>query len=163
MDKDNEVKLFVAKYSDYKDKYQDHLFQQYKLYIESVEKISDRRQESNKYFLTINTALLSLFGLSSKIDFIENGVELRLVIAILGCIISLIFWFLLRSYRQLNTGKFKVIHEIEQKLPVALYGYEWGELQEGKNWKVYFPFSHIELFIPSMFFVFYFVLIIFYI
>jgi len=60
-------------------------------------------------------------------------------------------WFLLRSYKQLNTGKFKVIHEIEKKLPLALYDFEWKILDEGKNRNTYFPFSHIEMIIPWVF------------
>ena len=70
---------------------------------------------------------------------------------LIGVIICCIFWFLLRSYKQLNTGKFQVIHEIEQKLPLALYGYEWKILDEGKRIEKYFPFSHIELIIPWVF------------
>jgi len=51
----------------------------------------------------------------------------------------------------LNTGKFKVLHKIESKLPLAIYEYEWEVLEEGKNKKVYYPFSHIELLIPWLF------------
>jgi len=73
------------------------------------------------------------------------------LVSVVGIIICGIFWFLLRSYKQLNTGKFKVIHEIEQKLPLGLYDYEWKVLREGKNSKVYFLFSHVEMIIPWVF------------
>ena len=75
----------------------------------------------------------------------------RALLALVGLIICVIFWVLLRSYKQLNTGKFKVIHEIEQRLPLALYNYEWKILEEGRNKKVYYPFSHVELLIPWVF------------
>jgi len=60
---------------------------------------------------------------------------------------------LIRSYKQLNTAKFKVLHEIEEKLVMNLHKYEWEILEEGKNYKVYYPFSHIEMLIPWIFFI----------
>jgi len=56
----------------------------------------------------------------------------------------------------MNSGKFKVIRQIEQNLPLALYDYEWKILGEGKNKKVYYSFSHIELLIPWVFGIIYF-------
>jgi hypothetical protein len=40
---------------------------------------------------------------------------------------------------------------MEQKLPISIYDYEWKILGEGKNKKLYFPFSHIEMVIPWVF------------
>lgn len=150
--------LFSQVKEDYGDEYEKHLFEQYKLYIESAEKISDRRQNANNYFITINTALITLLGLSFQVNFLENLSWLRSLLAGVGIIICIIFWYLLRSYKQLNTGKFKVIHEIEQHLPLAVYDYEWKILGEGKNKEIYYPFSHIELLIPWVFGVIYFIL-----
>ena len=155
MEQDNhpimETRLFQKSEKEYGDNYKSHLFEQYKLYIQSAEKISDRRQNANNYFITINTALISFLGLSFQIKLLENLGWIKSLLAILGIIICIIFWFLLRSYRQLNSGKFKVIHEIEKNLPLALYDYEWKILGEGKNKKLYYPFSHIELLIPWVF------------
>ena len=54
--------LFKADEKEYGQEYKNHLLSQYQLYIESVEKISDRRQNANNYFITINTVLISFFG-----------------------------------------------------------------------------------------------------
>ncbi len=143
--------LFSRKENEYGAAYKEHLFEQYKLYVESVEKTSDRRQHANNYFITINTALISLIGLSFQIKIFENLAWIKSVLALVGIIICVIFWFLIRSYKQLNTGKFDVIHEIEKHLPLALYKYEWEILGEGKDNKKYYPFSHIELLIPWVF------------
>ncbi|GIW64635.1 MAG: hypothetical protein KatS3mg092_0568 [Patescibacteria group bacterium] len=107
--------LFSKTEKEYGDKYKEHLFEQYKLYVESIEKTSDRRQQANNYFLTINTALISLIGLSFQFKVFENVNWIKALLAIVGIIICVVFWFLIRSYKQLNTGKFKVIHEIEKK------------------------------------------------
>ncbi len=143
--------LFSKKENEYGSDYKVHLFEQYKLYIDGVEKTSDRRQHANNYFITINTALISLIGLSFQIKIFENLAWIKSILAFVGIIICVIFWFLIRSYKQLNTGKFAVIHEIEKHLPLALYKYEWEILGEGKDNKKYYPFSHIELFIPWVF------------
>jgi hypothetical protein len=145
------IELFIEKENTYGDKYRDHLFEQYKLYCDSIEKISDRRQNANNYFITINTALITLFGLSFQINMLKSFGWFRPILAFVGIIICTIFWFLLRSYKQMNSGKFKVIHLIEQRLPLALYNYEWEILGKGKDKKIYFPFSHIELLVPWVF------------
>lgn len=150
--------LFSKTEKDYGDEYKTHLFEQYKLYIESAEKTSDRRQNANNYFITINTALISLIGLSFQIKCFENINWIKSFLSLVGIIICIIFWYLIRSYRQLNTGKFTVIHQIEENLPLAIYKHEWEVLGEGKEKSKYYPFSHIELLIPWVFGIIYTVL-----
>lgn len=142
--------LFIAKEKEYGDQYRSHLFEQYKIFVESAEKISDRRQHANNYFITINTALISFIGLSFQIKILQDIGWALILLPFIGIAICVIFWYLLRSYKQINTGKFKVIHEIEQRLPLALYDYEWEILDRGENPKVYYPFSHIELHLPKV-------------
>lgn len=146
-----EKKLLNKIPSDYSDNYYLHLFEQYKMYVVSAEKISDRRQNANNFFLTLNTVLISVIGLSFQVKAFDNISWSRLLLSVLGVLICIIFWFLLRAYKQLNFGKFKVIHEIEQLLPLAIYDYEWRILGKGKDKSKYYPFSHIELLIPLVF------------
>ncbi len=146
-----ENSLKAQEEKDYGEYYKSHLFEQYKLYVDSIEKTSDRRQQTNSYFIGINTALITLIGLSLEIDALKDSIWLRPIISLLGVIISVVFWFLIRSYKQLNSGKFQVIHEIEELLPLKLYVHEWNILEKGKNYKKYYPFSHIELLIPWVF------------
>lgn len=142
------VKLFNENKDSYKGGYENHLFEQYKIYIQSIENISERRQSANNYFIAINTALISALGLSFNGDFTESIIVFRLAVAFIGMAISAIFWYLINSYKQINTGKFKVLHEIESRLPLSLYKYEWETLGHGKNNNLYYPFSHIELLLP---------------
>ncbi len=146
-----EKKILRKSLDEYGENYYSHYFEQYKMYVESAEKNSDRRQNANNFFLTINTVLISVIGLSFQIKILEKFDWLRVLFALLGILICIIFWFLLRAYKQLNSGKFQVIHEMEQLLPLAPYDYEWKILGEGKNKKIYYPFSHIELLIPFIF------------
>lgn len=141
----------------YGDDYSAHYFEQYKLYIEGIEKISDRRESANKYFVTLNSGIIVAIGF--LIQNFKNKPHLvlsLLMLSFLGIIISVIFWYLINSYKQLNSGKFRVLHEIEKKLPIALYAEEWNILEKGKNRKLYLPFSHIERMIPTIFGILYF-------
>ena len=151
--------LFKNNEKEYGNDYKNHYIEQYKIYLESIEKISDRRQSANKFFLTINTILISIIGLSFQNNFLEDILFFKLFIAFAGVLFCVIFWFLIHSYKQLNTGKFKVLHKIESKLPLAIYEYEWEILEKGKNEKVYYPFSHIELLIPWLFGIIYLILL----
>jgi len=148
-EKDNQ--LFKISEKDYGQAYKEHLLAQYQLYVENMEKISDRRQNANNYFITINTILISFMGVLLQAKLFESIRWIKSLVALVGIIICVVFWFLLRSYKQLNTGKFKVIHEIERQLPASIYDYEWKILGEGKDKKLYFPFSHIEMVIPWIF------------
>ena len=156
MEKDNQ--LFKISEKDYGQAYKEHLLAQYQLYVENMEKISDRRQNANNYFITINTVLISFMGVLLQAKLFESIRWIKSLVALVGIIICVVFWFLLRSYKQLNTGKFKVIHEIEQQLPASIYDYEWKILGEGKDRKLYFPFSHIEMVIPWIFGIVYIIL-----
>ncbi|MCX5782144.1 MAG: hypothetical protein NT145_05520, partial [Elusimicrobia bacterium] len=97
----NETKsIFQVPENNYGQEYKNHLLAQYKLYVSSAEKISDRRQNANNYFITINTVLISFLGIFLKIKMFEPIPWVKSLIAIVGIIICVIFWFLLRSYKQ---------------------------------------------------------------
>lgn len=143
--------LFSLSPKNYGGNYKNHLFEQYKIYLESIEKISDRRQSANNYFITINLALISLIGLTAQIKEVNNLSGVKILLSIVGIIVCIIFWFLIRAYKQINTGKFNVVHKIEENLPLSLYKYEWEVLGKGQKINIYFPFSHIERWIPIVF------------
>ena len=61
-------------------------------------------------------------------------------------------WYrIIVSYKGLNGGKFKVIHAIEARLPLALYDTEWEMLGRGEKKEIYWPFTHIEMIVPWIF------------
>ena len=136
------------------ESYQSHLLEQYKLYVTSAENISNRRQTANAFFVTVNTALVSLagylnFGADRLLDFYW-------LISFAGIVISYMWYRLIRSYKDLNTAKFKVVHEIEKNLPISPYDAEWEAVGRGENSKLYLPFTHIEIFTPWVFIILHF-------
>jgi len=131
--------------NDYSNK--ELIFRQYELYLNSIEKNSDRRNSAIKLYITINAGLLSFLGViiqSSKFNIIVTLIPLLIV----WISISIIFYYLIKSYKQLNSGKFELIHQIEKELPLNLYAYERIVLWEGRDKDKYFPFSHIEQGMP---------------
>ncbi len=143
--------LFVSASEQYGDRYIEHLLDQYKIYINATEKISDRRQKTNEFFLGLNTALVALLGfVATK----TNEQEIGLILAassVAGVTVCYLWYRIIASYKGLNSAKFKVVHMIEKRLPLALYDTEWEMLGRGEDKKVYWPFSHIELHVPKIF------------
>lgn len=152
--------LFVSTGEKYGDKYVEHLLDQYKIYINATEKISDRRQKTNEFFLGLNTALVAFLGfVTTKASFSEATL-LIVISALAGISICYLWYRIIRSYKELNSAKFKVVHAIELRLPLALYDTEWEMLGRGKDRSLYWPFSHIELNVPKIFIGIYVILII---
>ena len=117
------------------------MFEQYKLYVDMSDKISSRRLTANTFFLTLNSAILAF----------QSLITLSLIIALAGIALGYMWYRLIQSYSQLNEAKFKVIHEIEKKLPYKLFDAEWEALGRGQNSKIYLSFTSIEKNIPIVF------------
>lgn len=144
---------------NYNHNKQEDLMQQYKLYVELVDRISQRRALANTFYLTLNVALLSFIaGFKDSV-----GMFYLWFILVGGMVASLVWFFTIKSYKQLNTAKFYVIHEIEEKLPLNLFKYEWKQLKYGKSFNTYWPLTHIEKYVPLVFVALYFLFGIFYI
>ncbi len=131
--------------------YQAHLLEQYKLYVEMADRISARRQTANSFFLTVNTAVIALVSYLSECS--GTGGDLLWLIPFAGAVLAYTWYRLVRSYRDLNSAKFKVIHDMEEKLPMAPYDLEWEKVGRGKCPQLYLPFTHIEIWIPWVFFI----------
>lgn len=130
------------------DKWHSHLLDQYKLYVEMADRISQRRTSANSYFLSVNSALLVFAGyLSSK-----DSTEYLWILAIAGAALCVLWHNTITSYRDLNTAKWNVVQQIEERLPISPYAAEWVAVGRGRNRKLYWPLSHIERGVPWIFF-----------
>ena len=136
----------------YGEKFQDHYLEIYKMYVASTNAISDRREAANSFFLSINTAIVGLVGYVRSDSSTKTFLLFYLLVSIAGMLISYTWYRLILSYQQINSGKFKVIRSIEEKLPLSPFDVEWKILDKGKNPKKYLPFTKIEVIIPRIFF-----------
>jgi hypothetical protein len=140
-------KLLSVPEKQYGEDYRDHYLEQYKLFVASSQQISDRRLTSGNYFLAINSSLVTTFGLTLSL---LGRHKWNVVIPVAGLLVCLVWYSLVLSYKALNTAKFKVIHELEEHLPAALFKYEWHVCGHGKGGK-YRPLTHSERYIPLLF------------
>ena len=148
---DIEQALLRIGQDDYGDTYRNDVLDIYKIYLEMADRISARREKTNSYFLTINTALVGVVTYLSLSDSSCPIFISHLPIAIAGITLSYLWYRIIRSYRDLNSAKFKIIHKIEQMLPLAPYDTEWDAVGRGKDKKLYLPFTHVEIYVPWVF------------
>lgn len=123
------------------------ILEQYKMYSEMADRISARRALANGFFLTLNTATLTAAGALWHSSLLNAGL-LLLPLGLLLAQTAAWFW-LVRSYRQLNTAKYAVIGLLEERLPASPYWRaEWKALGEGKDKAAYWPLTHLEQWLP---------------
>lgn len=132
------------------------LLEQYKLFVDTSEKLVARRQTVNTFFLSVNALLLSAIGTIAK-EVVTTRITIIGIIAIsIAGILLCVGWRrLVHSYRQLNAGKFDVINLLEEHLPVSLFEAEWEALGRGNDPKKYIPFTKTEATIPIVFIILY--------
>ncbi len=110
------------------------LLEIYKLHAELADRVSQRREAANRLYIGI----LSGLGLAAGV-FIESGVAesplnfVFLSVGILGFVISASWWVVIRSYRQLNSGKFKALDELENEIAFPFFRREWEILKPENN------------------------------
>lgn len=144
------------------DKSTELLLEQYKLYVEMADRVSARRTDASKLYISLLTGLLVVIPLV-----LEQGtpVDMQniafLAMGFLGLALCSVWILNIRSYKQLNSLKFKVIHEMEQKLPFPCYDREWEILREEKESRSYLRLSKIEQYVPLLLMIPYLILLIY--
>lgn len=123
----------------------------YKVMVRSSENLVGRRQGVNTFFLTMNGALLTAYGLivqASGAGALQAGGIAALALA--GIVLCLAWRSLIVSFGQLNRGKFRVINTIEKYLQVAIYAAEWEALGRGEDPRIYRSFTSREIWVPNL-------------
>ena len=135
----------------------------YKLAVEMADRVSERRTNANNFFLALHAAfasIVTLFGLqvgtpAGSIPAQGSADQFgMIVIAVIGILLCGAWFLGLRSYRDLNSAKFKVINAIETELPVRVFSEEWRYLKEDKvpGWRGrYREQGTVERWVPTLF------------
>ena len=145
------------------DKNRQELLEIYKLHTELADRVSQRREGANRLFVSLLTGTLIFLA-----AFLRYGTEtipvgaILTAISIFGIFLSAAWYIIIRSYRQLNSGKFAALHELEEKLAYPFFKREWELLEEGKKRSRYWKLTIVETFLPIAFSILYVVLIIVY-
>lgn len=139
--------LFRHTRETYNGSFEETVLEQYKLYVQSADNVSTRRVASSRYLLTLNVALVALYGYQS-VSLDSNW--WMMLVPILGALVSTLWYQIIKSHKDLNVVKFQIIHELEQYLPAMLYTHEWRLVEEGRS-RLYRSVTNIERWIPLAF------------
>lgn len=127
---------------EYGDEYDSAILEQWKTCVEMANSNTEKRNNANNVFITINSALFAVITFS----FDYKSILLSLV----GIVICILWMKSIDCYKKLGSVKYHIVNEIEKKLPLTPFAYEWEEL---KNHHKYLGLTKIEKFMPWIFIV----------
>ena len=143
---------------EYGDRYSDHIMEQYKLYVEMADRVSQRRDQSNRFYVALLGALAAILVIAARFVLSDDGETSMFMTAVFltsgafGAILSVIWYLNIRSYRVLNSAKFEIIHELEKRLPFDGYTKEWEILRPPEGSPKYLQLTAVEQFVPILVF-----------
>ena len=130
---------------------QQELLEIYKLHAQLADSVTKQRATANRFYVLIFSGLVVLFSAFLQR---KNGVPLgwiMVIFGLFGLLLAVAWHSVIRSYRQLNTAKFKVLHELEEKLAYPFSRREWDLLAKGTDRKVYQQLTAAESRVPIIF------------
>lgn len=130
------------------------LFEIYRLHAESADRVSDRRERAHRLYVTLFIGLALFLG--GLLQLGSGSEQVRTVLRLggfAGMVLAASWYVVGRSYRELNSGKFKVLHELEKQLTYPFYTREWELLKGGKRADRYWKLTVVESVLPVAFFV----------
>ncbi|MGN2638569.1 RipA family octameric membrane protein [Nocardia takedensis] len=141
----------ASTYAGTDEKYRAAIMDQYKLYVEMTDRIGARRGATNTFFLLVNTGIFTALGTLNR-DLSQRATPM-LIVAFVVLLIQCGAWFyILRSYQQLSSAKFRVIGGLEERLPAGpWFRAEWHAIGAGRDKALYWPITRIEQAVPLVF------------
>ena len=127
------------------------LLEIYKLHAELADSVSKQRAATNRFYVLIFSGLAVLFSAFLQR---KSGIPigwLMIGFGLFGMLLALAWYIVIRSYCQLNSGKFQVLLALEEKLAYPFFKHEWKLLGEGKDSKSYRELTRVETFVPIIF------------
>ena len=129
------------------------LLEIYKLHAGLADRVSQRREGANRLYVSLLVGLVVFLAALLRFG-VGDGHE-RIILfsaGAIGALLSVSWYVVIRSYRQLNTGKFLALHELEEKLAYPFFTREWNLLAEGRDRNRYWKLTIVEIGLPIIFF-----------
>lgn len=124
------------------------LGEQYRMYVETADKNSTRRLETNRFYVTVLSLLLISLPFVADSPFANETAiyPVMIIISLFSVVLSSVWAINISSYRNINRCKFVVIKSMERtdNHLFNCYGRERDELEEG----FHLPQSYIEQLVP---------------
>ena len=132
----------------------DVLMEQYKLFIQTAENLLERRQNTNNFYVGVNSVIWTICAGIVTSDKLGAGFKLPVVfaLALLGIFICNSWNGSLEANRINNKAKIKLLSMIEQKLPTSLYDAEWRVMKNKYSNEKYVSFTENEKKLTKVFF-----------
>lgn len=151
-----------------------HSFDEFKLYYESTEKVTDRRLETNRWNYSICIAILvaiaaiTNWALTNPV-LLWVGLAADVILSLMAILFCALWIGQIRDFKNLNNAKFNVLNEMAPKIEFDTanpnqvrsfcpFDKEWRKLDElhaldevGRSNIVALKSSNIEYFIPKAF------------
>ena len=130
------------------------LLEQYKIFLETSENLVNRRQNVNSFYISANTAIITIAATIFAMDAAgELWSKLVVIIALSapGLLLNFSWRRMLQSYYLNNKSKIKILSMIEKKLAVSLYDGEWKAMKNKFHTKKYVSFTENEKVLPLVF------------
>ena len=124
----------------YGDNYDSVLLEQWKTCVEMANSNTEKRTNSNNIFITINAALLAVVSFS--LDYKS------IILSVVGIAVCIVWLYSIENYKKLSSVKYHIVNEIEDRLPLAPFSYEWEKLN---NERKYIGLTRIEKVLPWLF------------
>ena len=128
------------------------LLEIYKLHADLADRVSQRREGANRLYVSLLVGLV-VFA-TAMLRFGTGGISVDALLfwtGVLGAVLAISWYIVIRSYRQLNTGKFSALQELEQRLAYPFFTKEWDLLGEGKKRARYWRLTVVETALPCIF------------
>ena len=106
---------------------QQTLLEIYKLHAQLADRVSQRREGANRLYVTLLVGLLVFVATLLRFGppTLDDSVVL-VAAGAFGALFTVSWWIVIQSYRQLNSDKFRVLHDLESTLPFRFFVREEG-------------------------------------
>lgn len=96
----------------------------YKAYLADVGNIGSRHADTNKFYVSLLSAILVVMGLTGKDGPFKDYALLQQAVAFLAISVSVLWFVNIATYARLYRAKFGVLRSMEEQLPVRPFSDE---------------------------------------
>ncbi|NPA26905.1 MAG: hypothetical protein GXO36_04840 [Chloroflexi bacterium] len=130
-------------------------FDEYRLFVESTQFLTERRQEANRTYLTVNTLLFGLLAFLLRDANLDASAQTLAVLPVLlvGLLVCWTWAAMLKQYKALIAWRYQQLMAMEKALPdlYGMYTKEWETFFRPFLGQERFGFSRLEVWLPRLF------------
>ena len=108
--------------------------------VEMANGVSQRRDTMNNLFVTLNIAVIAAVSWMWDVK--------TVFLCVAGLVICVVWLLYINNFKRLNTAKFRVIYDLEERLGVTPFKDEWVILKKTKR---YLEGTKLERILPIAF------------